>query len=72
MKQPRYYLVPLPLTPATKPAVALECLIRTTGDTHGVVHIMHAGDFVLWRLGKRVASYPNLNSMYAYLDRLMS
>jgi hypothetical protein len=66
---PRYYLVPLPLTPETPKRVALECLVRSC-DTWGVVRIMHAGGYEFWRKGLRVGKFDNLIALYDAIDKI--
>lgn len=69
-KQPRYYLDPLDLTPETPPEIALECLVRTSGDTHCIARIRQAGGIDVWRLGKKIATCDNFNAVYKLMDKV--
>lgn len=65
----RIFLQPLELTPETPDHVALSCLVRMMGDTLGVVNIIEAGGFDVWRNGSCLGVVNSIKEVYDLLDR---
>jgi hypothetical protein len=69
MSNRRFYLEPIRAKAELPFGVAMQCFVKTSGDTVGVLYINDGGGFPLWREGSCLGTFDTVNDAYRELDR---
>lgn len=67
---PRYFVVPMEITPLTPANVVLEVLVRKPGDTYGIARVFEKGNIEFWNHGKKVGTFKTFKEVYDAADAL--